>query len=202
MEIKILNAYPTPLYQAELTHLDNDKYIKFLDTINFQVNETRPNSTQIADQFDVLNEEIFKDLKQEIFKHFLNYVNNVFEYRDTDFILTTSWLTKGLKGDFGSYHYHSNIPFSGVYYPQVDELKDTIEFKNPHRKTFLFEVAKANDINVDKITVYLKKGLLLLFPSYLEHCQGMHYSDTPRYSIAFNFFPTGKFGMADSTVHI
>ena len=116
-------------------------------------------------------------------------------------MITTSWITKGYKEDFGSYHYHSNVAFSGVYYPQVDD-KDTISFSNPVKKTFKFLPEKVNDANISTITVCLKKGLLLLFPSYVEHKQGVHHSDTPRYSIAFNFFPTGKFGNADSTVII
>ena len=93
------------------------------------------------------------------------------------------------------------MPKQFFYYPQVDE-KDTIRFENPIRKTFSFEKNELNTANVDEIIVSCKKGLLVLFPAYVLHTQGLHFSDTPRYSIAFNFFPTGVFGKSDSTVHI
>ena len=40
---------------------------------------------------------------------------------------------------------------------------------------------------------------IILFPSYLEHSIVEHKEETTRYSLAFNIFPVGKYGVGDST---
>ena len=40
---------------------------------------------------------------------------------------------------------------------------------------------------------------MILFPSYLEHAILEHNEDTIRYSLAFNLYPVGEYGIGDST---
>ena len=44
-----------------------------------------------------------------------------------------------------------------------------------------------------------KKGVLLLFPSYLPHYVEINNFDKERFSLAMNFMPFGRCGVADST---
>ena len=120
---------------------------------------------------------------------------------ETDFIVSSSWLTKTEPGSESQYHAHKNSFYSGVYY--YDEYTDKsgdIEFRSPldSMQSYYIEPEAHHITNASSWKLPAQKNILLFFPSYLVHRVGIHKSDKPRYSLAFNIVPTGDYGSGDS----
>jgi uncharacterized protein (TIGR02466 family) len=104
-------------------------------------------------------------------------------------------------------HAHSNSMFSGVWYPedppQVSEgsLSNYIKFIDPNRIKYFFmpQVSQKNHINSGEIFIKPRKGMCLIFPSWLEHDTVPNENQSEvRYSIAFNLFFNGSLGFPNS----
>lgn len=153
------------------------------------------------------NKSIMDDFPKEkkiICNYFDILKNNILCHEDTDFIMTRSWATKTVKGSYSQYHKHSNNYYSGVlYFDNYDENSAPIEFENPLNvfNNFQIKVSKTNYHNAKKSKIFVTNKLIF-FPAYLQHRIGRHQSDTPRYSIAFNFHPCGNYGSGDNELTV
>jgi uncharacterized protein (TIGR02466 family) len=97
--------------------------------------------------------------------------------------------------------------FSGVWYPEEPpeteegSLANYIKFIDPTRIKFFFmpQIKKKNALNSGEIFIKPKKGMCLIFPSWLEHDTIPNENLTQkRYSISFNIFPKGTLGYPNS----
>tara|TARA_R100000008_G_scaffold86814_2_gene81811 strand:- start:814 stop:1437 length:624 start_codon:yes stop_codon:yes gene_type:complete len=122
-----------------------------------------------------------------------------------DFMISTSWFTKVLKGDESQPHLHKNSFYSGVYYFD-DYGKDSsaLEFYNPLLpfSDFQLEPTQYNATNSYSWKIKPEKNLLILFPSFIEHKILKNNSDSPRRSLAFNIIPINEYGYADSFMNL
>ena len=119
---------------------------------------------------------------------------------DIHFEMTNSWVVKHEKGDWGQSHVHTNCLLSGVVYLQTDDKSGKIVFRKETGYNNLFP----NGVDVDFTTWNIFNARswsfqphdneLFIFPSTLLHSIDKNESDAERYSLAFNFFPRGKFG--------
>ena len=119
---------------------------------------------------------------------------------DIHFEMTNSWVVKHERGDWGQAHVHTNCLLSGVVYLQTDDKSGKIVFRKETGYNNLFP----NGVDVDFTTWNIFNARswsfqphdneLFIFPSTLLHSVDRNDSDTERYSLAFNFFPRGKFG--------
>jgi hypothetical protein len=85
-------------------------------------------------------------------------------------------------------HNHPNNFLSGVYYVQVPEGADTINFHDPRPQTAIIRppVTELTAYNTDQVVVTVGNGTLLLFPAWLPHSVDANHSDRKRISISFN----------------
>jgi len=99
-------------------------------------------------------------------------------------------------------HTHPNGLISGVfYYGPTVEKTPAIKF---HKIAAAVNVSYILPKTVDKkknlkysqneFSIIFEPGLLLLFPSYLNHSVPINKTDKPRHSLAFNIVPTVGFG--------
>ena len=65
-----------------------------------------------------------------------------------------------------------------------------------------FEYNKYSYVNDDLQVFKIKNGDILLFPSHVMHKIRKNLSDEPRYSLAFNYFVRGKFGLNEYELEI
>jgi len=144
--------------------------------------------------------------KEVITEYFNNFVRNNFEYTSdgyegVPFKLTTSWMTKLGKGDKIHLHNHQNCMWSGVFYFDEYTEKDVgLSFQNPIPKDFQFVIGRSkwNPMTKD-VTVQPEHNLLIFFPSFLYHYGDRLNESEGRKSLAFNFVPTGLYGIGDSS---
>jgi len=115
--------------------------------------------------------------------------------------ITSMWANSLGKNASIQSHCHSNSFFSGVWYPEDVEIDyatngGAIKFIDPvKRYTIMPQVRGLNDINMGEIIIRPKKGLLLLFPSWLEHGTiPNRYGTEPRFSVSFNIWMRGDLG--------
>lgn len=163
------------------------------------------NDTSRSDTLYVLND--FPNLKKEISNKFFHFKNDILKYENTEFKMTTSWITKSEKYQKSEVHNHKNSFYSGVLYID-EEIEDSnekgkLEFSDLNTNSFsLNNPSEYNIYNSTSWSITPEKNLLVFFPSEVFHRITLHKSNHPRYSIAFNFFPIGSIGNLDSSIKI
>lgn len=156
----------------------------------------------VSDTNTFLND--FPREKSIIEGYFDFFKNEIMKFGNTQFQMTTSWVTKTVKGSQSQYHRHKNCLYSGVLY--LDTIEDgapiIFDNENLNPSSFLLIPTEWNIYNSSTWVIQPKENLVVFFPSYLRHKIGIHKSKTPRYSIAFNFHPVGNLGYNDSSANI
>ena len=102
--------------------------------------------------------------------------------------ITSMWSIINKKDSFNERHHHGNSSLSAAYYVNADKDSGDIVFYDP-RHAFTFshpENLHVNDLNAQVKSVTPKSGLLVLFPSYLEHSVKPSKSIEDRIVISFN----------------
>ena len=193
-----------PLFASNVFYLYIDEDTSELDCNDFGWNDIDqplvPKSTAYtSDSIKVLDK--YPKTRKILLDKFNEIARNVLEF-ECDFEIGTSWMTKIKPGGHSHYHSHRNYFYSGVYYFGDSYSQDSghIQFKNPVNQLYDYYINHTKSIHTSrhwKIPPASKK--LILFPSYLEHVVMENKEDVDRYSLAFNMFPIGKYGSADST---
>ena len=102
--------------------------------------------------------------------------------------LTACWVNISPPGDSHRPHTHPNNYPSGVYYVHTQEGANTISFNDPRPQTNITSLvtSEITDENAGQIHVTTREGLLVLFPSWLQHQVPRNKGRRARISIAFN----------------
>tara|TARA_B100001059_G_C17813073_1_gene573464 strand:- start:1437 stop:2024 length:588 start_codon:yes stop_codon:yes gene_type:complete len=102
--------------------------------------------------------------------------------------LSNMWAIVNEKGAMNQKHHHSNSDLSAAYYVTAKKGCGDIIFYDP-RPGKVYKHPLSNNINLlNAITNGIKPetGMLVLFPSYLEHSVDPNVSDNERIVISFN----------------
>ena len=144
---------------------------------------------------DVLKHEALSELKEFCEASLADYFETVYcPSSDLDLYITQSWFNYADSGEFHHVHYHPNSFISGVFYVQTDCNSDRITFFNPLPKNFRILSKTYTQFNSRDWWVPAQQGVLVLFPSYLDHdVPCVKHSET-RISLAFNSFFKGSLG--------
>lgn len=193
-----------PLFSSVVsaTIIENDlsffkesiKNLKYHKTNNYNSSLTSATNNQ-----EILGE--FTDAKEIVLNNFNKFKNDVLRLESTDFRITTSWATKTETTGYCQSHNHKNSFYSCVLY--LDDYNDGGElvFENTGVRPdpfMLNDPVEWNIYNFETFKIKPQKNLIVFFPSYLRHYTTQHYGSNDRYSVAVNFFPTGKIGYGDS----
>jgi len=186
--------------------LDNDLIVNELKNLTYDSCENNLNIQNIIKSYISKNTNIFSTLTngnliKQGFKDIIKEgIKDVGIYQDFD--IQSNWATLVKNKGFSEIHYHSNYWLSAVYYPS-GTLEDNIKIDFFRPQILPWDV---NNKDTDSIylnnfcRVNVKKGDLIVFPSYLRHRISYYFGDSDRYSIAMNIHPIGKIGRKDSIV--
>ncbi|MEO1251840.1 MAG: TIGR02466 family protein [Pseudomonadota bacterium] len=126
-----------------------------------------------------------------------------FDFDNFELVIKEMWLNKNGPGDFNKAHIHPNAILSGAYYVRVPDGAGNIEFYDPvpARLMNVYPVKKQKRINAQAAAYKAAEGLLLIFPSWLQHAVQPNRADAARVSISFNvsFRPKTKAATASAT---
>ena len=186
----IIHPFQIPIYQS---YIDKDSFTQIKKNVSsyienyFESFEKTWNSTTKTSIFKKDNR--FKDiiLENQIYTHIQNYSNS-WGFKDRfNLKITECWVNVAQKGDFQENHNHvdssSFILFSGVLYINIPKNSGNILFSTPISHT---PYMPNNSTLLEKFGIIPSEGLLLLFPSWLEHSVLVNQNNNPRISVSFN----------------
>jgi len=103
-------------------------------------------------------------------------------------LITGCWATVNAPGAAHRMHSHPNNFLSSVYYVQVAEGADTINFHDPRPQSVIIHppVTELTAYNTDQVVVRVEEGMLLVFPAWLPHSVDANASERPRISVSSN----------------
>jgi len=175
--------------------------LKSIEYTSADPNPNNKQAIQVSENKKLFNSLYFLKLSEIIKEEFTNFKNNTLHYAN-DFKYTTSWSTKSQPSQQSEWHNHTNCFYSGIFYTNVSEDCGKLELNAFRQKGFLVQPSKYTDLNSPKYNFCPMNKMLVFFPSHLYHRIGFNNSNLTRYSIAFNFIPTGKIGYADSELKL
>lgn len=97
-----------------------------------------------------------------------------------------SWVNLHDRGGFNFLHVHEGCLLSGSFYLQVPSGSGRLVFRDPRPGVLYGYVKGAVPNGCTDIQLTPEAGLLVLFPSWMEHYVEPHGSDEPRIVIALN----------------
>ena len=199
--MRYLDIFSTALGKTKLNLTDKDKnnLLLFAHKVNYlkSGSQKNHNKTLVSEELYVLDKDIFKNIKKEILKCFFQYID-LYKY-ESNFLITTSWITKSQPGNYGEYHKHMNCFLSGVYYFKFPTNSGFISFNKFNNENIQIIPKEWNKYNGYGHTESIEENDIIFFPGNLHHSQLENNSNDVRYSLAFNFMPKGKNGYGDST---
>lgn len=197
-----------PAFFAPIFCIDVNEDFSFLQQLQTEIKFRKifkdgENNSYGSENLNVL--EVFPKEKNTLMDYFNFIKDNFFHYKNTEFKMTTSWITKTPYMGYSNVHTHANSFMSGVfYYDEYEKETSPIIFERFNFPSSNFQITseQTNELTCSNYTIFPNKNLLVLFPSYLYHRIGFNNSKKDRYSLAFNIIPQGKFGMDDSALEI
>ena len=96
------------------------------------------------------------------------------------------WININKKGDFNAKHFHPCAAMSGVFYVSCNSLSGKVRFFPYNLQQHYPIDTTGSSIFYEHVTYTPSNGLLLIFPSWLEHEAETCQSTEDRISIAFN----------------
>lgn len=195
-----------PLFPSTLgiSHIKEDiSNLEKIKDLEFSNTSASGSTSYVTNTYQLFSN--FEKEKTIIQSYFNRFKDNILRAENTEFEMTTSWATKCEKGSYCQYHSHKNSFYSGVLYIDDVETGGALEFVDTGVRPTNIMINRSSDINIfnsETFFIQPEKNLLLFFPSYLMHKINVHVEEMPRYSIAFNFMPVGKYGVSDSSVDV
>ena len=192
-ESKVIGIFPTPIYITKLNKKITSKELFFINKNKLNVYKNEGNNTSIDNY--VLNNKIFKNIKKELNFIINDYFNNIICCLDkVKPYITQSWINYTEFNQYHHKHCHFNSLVSGVLYIKSDEEFDRIKFFKNEYNTFEFNIKEFNLYNSSEISIPVKTGDVILFPSRLKHMVEIKQGTNTRISLAFNVFIKGTLG--------
>ena len=205
----LLPLFPQVVFVKTLNHIPDEEMYKLKQSVEnldyMKSGDERKENDLVSlasSNINLFDLPDFDYIKKELMREFNSFKNKKLKYVNNDFIFTTSWSTKTEPGHSGEYHNHTNCMYSGVFYIDGDDQSGDISFENFNTNSFQLIPSEYNLNNGKSFKVGVKKKMLIFFPSLLHHKIHKNKSSITRYSLAFNFLPTGKLGNDDSTLFL
>ena len=146
----------------------------------------------------VLDHDELSGLKAFIDDKILAYKKELLRIKDDNEIyITQSWVNRAGTDEYHPRHKHPNSVISGVMYldDNTDQSLPAICFHRSHAMFPLeFSFEELTDFNAPSREFEPEQGMLVLFPSLLEHDVGQNKTDRIRTSLSFNTYVRGKVG--------
>ena len=137
------------------------------------------------------------DLNDETPKKFINAVSSNIKTANNDMDwniekqiikIKSIWAIINEKGASNERHHHDNSALSAAYYVRAPKNCGDIVFYDPRfAATYRYpKISKTNKLNSNIVSFQPKEGMLVLFPSYLQHSVNVNKTDEERIVISFN----------------
>lgn len=183
MASNVLPLFGTPLYS---TYIDISRVPDFN-----AVNWIQDNTRDYSETNQLLNEQQWAHVKSQILSHVNTYFHSVISADDAVNIdITISWMNKSVPGQTHTRHNHPNSVLSGVLF--FDFHESGLTLIDSRYRQLRWQSKEFNILNSQTWTVKPEPGLLLIWPSEIDHeVETLPANSKTRYSLAFNTWITG-----------
>lgn len=187
-EYNELPLFATPVVSMNFNHIEESTITNIK---NLQYERNFKDNGWFTKEKNILNKNIFADLRKNILEYFNFYKSNIIQTTE-DFDICASWAIKHEKSDHAPRHKHYNSIFSGVLYLQTDNNSGELIFHDEKslglNVEFDMKYSNYNIYNSSVWKIIPKNNLIIFFPSSLSHSVSNSNSDNERIVVAFNFF--------------
>jgi len=185
--------FSTPIWASKI-----DNYEKVNEEMFSYINELQIKDPQgvIKSNFKGWHSKDF-DMNDEQPKKFIEAIkNNInsalndmgWDLKKQTVKIKSVWAIINSKGAWNQKHHHSNSDLSAAYYVSAHENCGDIVFYDPRpAPVHNHPISKSpNKLNATVNSIKPESGMLVLFPSYLEHSVNPNLFDDKRIVISFN----------------
>lgn len=187
--LRSFDLFPTRIWQAQMPTLTAHLEQWVAVVLALRAANPRPAGRTNrkgwnSEDMTVLEQAAFAPLQQAIRSGCASALAEM-GVRDTPFQLQ-SWINLHDRGGFNFLHVHEGCLLSGCFYLKVPAGSGKLVFRDPRPGVIHGYVKGAVPNGCSDIQLTPDAGLLVLFPSWMEHFVEPHDSDEPRISISFN----------------
>ena len=192
VEVHTLNAFTVPIFALKYNDCENLKNtviptFKSIEDSDSDKIYYENGYTNYTPGSNVLELNALEELKNFI-EVSVNEVHRKLNLENQVYLIN-SWFSVNRKNSMHERHNHLPAVWSGVYYVQATNNDGNITFFNDHLKSN-WPYCKTdinNPLTRQIFTIQPETGLLLIFPSYIEHQVHLNNTDNERISLSFNF---------------
>ena len=183
--VSIQTCWSTPIWRSKLIevmdrHDEIKSYIKSLMSIY----ESRLKSNRGGWQSPLIDPT---SKPMDILSNELIDICKGLQLGITECVIPQMWANVNTKGTWNSIHQHGgSYELSAIYYVQVPENSGKLVFRDPRPGAVGNGLLSKNFDSGDYMSPDLYEGLLLIFPSYLDHFVEPSLSDEERISVSFD----------------
>lgn len=134
---------------------------------------------------NLVHDERFDFIHHAVVAQFEKYLN-MFARKPVGFDIGNSWSTIYGKGHYVPEHIHPNANLSCVFYGDATEGTGEIVFKNPMYPIYGMNYEDGYGLFTDSFFVGPRKGMMIIFPSFVPHYTVPHDDDKERIIFSCN----------------
>jgi uncharacterized protein (TIGR02466 family) len=186
----VAELFPVPIVGFDLESINDDNISKIKNHIlSLEFDNAGFTNGSLSREQQVLNNDIFKNVKEEILLHLSDYISYC-NHNVEGIKIVSSWSNTVGKDEHIHAHWHENSYISGVIH--LTGGSDLV-IKKPLIKTFFKIDTEYKEHDELEFRISARRGQLVLFPSMLPHYVQHHEIEETRISVAFNTWPI-KYG--------
>lgn len=197
--MNLIEVNPTAIYKDKISFDNIHNKEQFLDNLI-------SNSVGLSEKMNILDLELFLDLRKQIEYHIKWYEKNICGFNhEISLDITDSWYRETQPHQNHPIHNHPNSLISGVVYlnvPKDSGHHSRLNFETRHFifKGFEFQYHQnTNKYNAKMTYVPVETGDIILFPSWMDHYVTENESAIEsRKIISFNTFIKGTVTLRNS----
>jgi uncharacterized protein (TIGR02466 family) len=162
-----------------------------------------PTNIAFTTEVNILKSLNLVDIEAFIMQNVNDYMFKELEVVDpVTFFIARSWLVKSLPSGFARRHNHPNSIVSGVLYLETVPTSGNF-ILHDHQNSKFGSVEFSYNLkpnNCSYVSIPPKPGMLIMFPSTMQHEVGINRSEQERYSLSFDVWFNGAIGTRKSHI--
>tara|TARA_B100000131_G_scaffold42247_2_gene37990 strand:+ start:12929 stop:13561 length:633 start_codon:yes stop_codon:yes gene_type:complete len=184
-------VFPTYVWETQITGIDNESILKFVyDRENQDPAGVRRSNIGGWHSHPYEEGDTPPDCFVELLSDCTEFVNDYCsKYTGIDNLhIGNYWFITNKKYDYNQTHHHMGSFLSCAYYIKAPENGgDIVLHRDDHGEYYFTDMMGTSEYTALNRSFKAKEGLLLIFPSWLQHSVTQNLSDETRVVLSINF---------------